>query len=240
MAHRPVSLLACRVFQSPLRKALPPATLKRASFLDHGLHQVPRQLNAAIQQQVNAITEPGLVALGYGLCGNGLHGIEAGRHTLLIPRMDDCIAMFMGSYAAYRTMLTEEPGTYTLTKGWLEAGADPLAQYERLLKHYDNETAQWIMNEQFKHYKRLLFVAPAEAVLTAYRPQAGRVAAYCAQWGMRYEERLGTTAFIEQFAQAIASASVGQPVPLADFILIEPGITLTQQHFRREGPPWSP
>ena len=63
--------------------------------------------------------------LAYGMCGNGLKGIRAGIHTLLMPRTEDCIAIFLGSNEAYRTEFLEHPGTYYLTGGWFEAGSDP-------------------------------------------------------------------------------------------------------------------
>jgi len=67
--------------------------------------------------------------LGYGLCGNGLHEISAGKHTLLIPRTDDCIAVILGSYQAYRREFDAHPATCYLSKGWLEGGGTPLMEY---------------------------------------------------------------------------------------------------------------
>ena len=66
--------------------------------------------------------------LGYSLCGNGLERINAGQHFLLIPRTDDCIAILLGFYQAYRPEMDKESGTYYLSKGWLEAGTNPLAE----------------------------------------------------------------------------------------------------------------
>jgi len=78
------------------------------------------------------------VVLGYGLCGNGLHGLKAGRHTLLAPRADDCIALLLGSYQAYRREFDAEPATYWLSKGWLESGSNPLQEYRSTLRNTAN------------------------------------------------------------------------------------------------------
>ena len=121
-----VVLLACAVFKNLLENLLPDELAAEVNFLDYGLHSIPSNLKIAVQECLDAIEEPSLVVLGYGLCGNGLDGIQAGKHTLLIPRADDCIAIFLGSYAAYRREFDENPGTYYLTKGWIESGSDPL------------------------------------------------------------------------------------------------------------------
>jgi len=48
-----------------------------------------------------------------------LDKINAGKHFLLIPRTDDCIAILLGSYQAYRREMDREPGTYYLSNGQL-------------------------------------------------------------------------------------------------------------------------
>ncbi len=174
-SHRlPIILLACAVFRNLLEKLLPKELTAEVIFLDYGLHSIPKNLKVAVQEALDAIAEPSLVVLGYGLCGNGLDGIQAGKHTLLIPRADDCIAIFLGSYAAYRREFDENPGTYYLTKGWIESGSDPLREYEKLVEKYGQETADWLMTEQYQHYKRLVFVAHTQADLDEYAPRARR------------------------------------------------------------------
>ena len=105
----PLVLLACAVFKNLLEKMLPDDLAAEVTFLDYGLHSLPKNLKIAVQEALDAIEEPSLVILGYGLCGNGLDGIQAGKHTLLIPRADDCIAIFLGSYAAYRREFNKNP-----------------------------------------------------------------------------------------------------------------------------------
>lgn len=228
-----ILMLACEVFRVPLEGRLPPMMQARMRYLDYGLHQTPRKLAQTLQTQIGALDHPSLVVLAYGLCGNGLHGLKAGPHTLLVPRMDDCIAMFLGSYAAYRALSAEEPGTYYLTRGWLEAGSDPLAEFGRLQRRYGETKAQWIMDQQFQHYRRLVFVAQDAADLLRYEPRAREVAAYCTRWGMRLELRTGSPDFLNLFAQAIAAAAAGLPLPSDDFLLIPPGGTLQQSAFLR-------
>jgi len=119
---------------------MPDGLSSSITFFDYGLHAVPKKLRQTIQDAIDNIEQPSLVVLGYGLCGNGLDNIKAGKHFLLIPRTDDCIAILLGSYQAYQREMEKEPGTYYLSKGWLEAGTNPLEESRANEKKYGAET----------------------------------------------------------------------------------------------------
>jgi hypothetical protein len=101
VTKRPIVVVACQVFQDLFVRFATLSEVQKFIFLDYGLHCVPRKLNQVVQETVDSLVEPSLIVLGYGLCGNGLHGIRAGKHTLLISRSDDCVAILLGSYARY-------------------------------------------------------------------------------------------------------------------------------------------
>lgn len=224
MEKLPVVLIACKVFEEHFRQS----EMVVSHYLDYGLHQRPKQLHSALQEEIDAIATPSLVVLGYGLCGNGLNGIEAGKHTLVVPRVDDCIAIFYGSREVYLEQIEAQPGTYYLTKGWLEVGSDPLSEYEGLVEKYGEETADWLMEAQYRHYRRLMFVAHRTEELEAYRPRALEVAAYCERFGMVYEEYLGSAAFLNQISAVLEHRQADQQ----RFIIVPPGGILTQEMFR--------
>jgi hypothetical protein len=230
VSPQPVVVIACKVFQNLIEAYLPDGLTREITFLDYGLHAVPRKLKSALQEQIDSVAEPSLIVLGYGLCGNGLHGIKAGLHTLLVPRTDDCIAVFLGSYVAYQREFNNTPGTYYLSKGWLEAGSNPLAEYQKYVEKYGEKQARWLMDTQYQHYCRLALVAHQQADLEKYRPQAKEVADFCAQWGVIYEEILGSDAYVKRLGQ------VAQALELAgdDFVVVPPGGELKQSHFLRQ------
>ncbi|MBN1146848.1 MAG: DUF1638 domain-containing protein [Anaerolineales bacterium] len=225
----PVVVIACKVFQGLLEQYLPDGLAQQITFLDYGLHRVPRNLRAALQERIDAIQQPSLVVLGYGLCGNGLHGLRAGLHTLLAPRTDDCIALLLGSYQAYRREFDSEPATYWLCKGWLESGSNPLQEYREYVQKYGQAQADWLMNQQYQHYKRLALVAHQAEDLKRYRQQAQEVAAYCARWGLRYEEILGSDEYVCRLVRAIISPEQAGD----DFVVALPGEELAQRCFLR-------
>jgi hypothetical protein len=225
----PIVFLACQVFQHLIEAHMPASLVRSITFLDYGLHQVPRNLKNAIQEQIDGIDEPSLVVLGYGLCGNGMDGIQAGKHALLIPRADDCIAILLGSFSAYQREFQSVPGTYYLSKGWLESGSNPLSEYRGYVERYGVEKADWLMDVQYRNYKRLVFVAHSQEEIERYRSQAKEVAKYCQRWGMRYEEIIGSEDYIRHLVELAASLELAGE----DFILIPPGGELKQAQFIR-------
>lgn len=214
-----IVVIACQVFEEMLARALPPDLVSQVTYLDYGLHRTPNKIVASVQRLLDEIETPSLVILGYGLCGNGITGIQARHHTLLVPRADDCITMLLGSRQRYYQEFEAEPGTYWLSKGWLESGSHPLKEYEEYREKYGEEDALWLLDQQYQHYKRLVLVAHSRDDLEHYRPQAEAVAQFCQRWNMHYEEILGSDQFIQKLVQ------VAQDLEKADseFVIIPPG-----------------
>ena len=77
------------------------------------------------------------VLLAYGLCGNGLLGVRAGRCQLVLPRAHDCISIFLGGPAAHEAVLKADPGTYFYSPGWIRDRRVPGPDREAFLRdHY--------------------------------------------------------------------------------------------------------
>jgi len=225
----PVVILACEIFESMFADLLPEGLASEITYFDYGLHRLPSNLQWTLQDAIDSIKQPSLVVVGYGLCGNGLDGIKARQHTLLIPKADDCITMLLGSYKAYMREFEAEPGTYYLSKGWLESGSHPLKEYHEISEKYGPEDADWIMDQQYQHYSRLALVAHTPEDLDKYRPEAEEVARYCERWGYRYEEILGSDAYVRRLVEVAAAIDKADK----DFVVVPPGGEISQQQFIR-------
>jgi uncharacterized protein YgbK (DUF1537 family) len=59
------------------------------------LHRNLSGFRLALQTQLDALPKSSRVVVGYGLCGNGVLGLHSGRHTLITPRVHDCIALLV-------------------------------------------------------------------------------------------------------------------------------------------------
>ena len=233
----PVVVISCQVLQDVLKRLLPEGLAREVIYMDYGLHQVPSRMSGTLQETIDSFEQPSLIVLGYGLCGNGLRGLRAGKHTLLVPRVDDCIALLLGSHKTYIREFEAVPGTYYLSKGWLESGSHPLKEYNEYVPKYGPEQAMWIMDQQYQHYERLIMVAHDQADMEEYRPQAQEIAHFCERWGMRYEERLGSDRYVRRLIELVMCAAEGtgilQDQVNGDFLIIPPGGEIRQEQFIR-------
>ena len=215
----PTVVLACPVLRDLIAPRMAGLDM-REIYLDYGLHVYPKRMAPALQAELDALPGPHTVLLGYGLCGNGLVGLEAGPHTLIIPRADDCITILLGSWDLYRSLHGERPGTYYLTRGWLETDNHPLGHHRAFLERLGDEAAAHVLDAMYHHYSALHYVAASEQELAECGPRAREVAAFCAErWGMSYEEQVGSPELVERLL-----AAPERPAGLGDdFVVVSPG-----------------
>jgi len=227
---RPTVVIACRVLQELLGTMLPadmPVT-----YLEILLHNTPKKLAAALQEAVDAVPQPSNIIVGYGLCGNGLVGVKSGAHTLVIPRTHDCVAIFLGSHQRYVQRFFANPNTYYLTRGWLEAKDEPLQDYLDYVRDFGEESADYLVEMKYHHYRKLCMVGLSQQELDECRPLSKRVADFCAQrWNMQYEEVIGSTSLLE--ALILAPGRLEEAGP--EFVVVPPGGEIEAAMFMREG-----
>ena len=81
--------------------------------LEFGLHVNPQALRVALQEAIDSASGTyDTLILGYGFCSQAVVGLEAKNCTLVIPKVHDCIAIFLGSGDEYSRQAKQEPGTY--------------------------------------------------------------------------------------------------------------------------------
>ena len=88
--------------------------------LPGGLHATPKDLRRRLQEAIDeasAQKKGDMIAIAYGICGLGTVGLHARNVPLAVPRVNDCIALFLGSDAAYREQFRKYPGTSYLPAG---------------------------------------------------------------------------------------------------------------------------
>lgn len=235
---RPTVVVSCSVLEDLLGKRLPENV--PAVWLDIMLHNSPKKLAEALQARIDAIAEPSTVIVGYGLCGNGLVGVKSGPHTLVIPRTHDCVAIFLGSHQRYVQRFFASPNTYYLTKGWIDARDEPLADYHDYVEQFDEETADYLFEMKYKHYRKICLVGFSQEELDAYRGRAQAVAEFMDRrfGGVVCEETLGSTALIEALVRMPPRlGEVDGTRTDEEFVVIGPGGEITMDSFLRSGEP---
>jgi hypothetical protein len=213
-------VIACATVIEEMLPLLPPGVDHQV--LDFGLHVNPESLKRVLQETIDASAPPAeTIILGYGLCSQAVIGLQANGCTLVIPRVDDCIAIFLGSGEVYRQQFRAEPGTYYLTKGWIEAGDGPFAEHDRLVARYGQEKAEWVTQQMLKNYTRLALINTGQYELERYRVYSRRTAT---RFGLRYEEIEGSTALVKKMVHGPWDE---------EFVVVPPGEAVCYEHFFR-------
>jgi len=208
-----------------------------ADFLPKGLHDIGvDKMRPRLQERIDAV-EPGscdAILLGYGLCNNGVAGLEA-RHTkIVVPRAHDCITLFLGSRARYKKLFDEHPGTYYRTSGWIERGDgeniddDTISkklglhmQYEDLVRKYGEDNARYLMEtmgDLTANYDRMAFIAMGLECEAHF----GRIAEKEAKdRGLNFEKISGSMDLIRKLVNGEWDD---------DFLVVKPGETIKASH----------
>jgi Protein of unknown function (DUF1638) len=186
-------VLACATVIEEMQSMLPAGI--PCQVLEFGLHLRPKLLTQALQAAIDQSPDVDLILLGYGLCSRAVIGLKSARATLVVPRTDDCIAIFLGSRDAYQNQMNRELGTYYLTKGWIEVGDTPFEEHTRLVKRYGEEKAAFVIKMLLKNYTRLALIKTGSYDLEKYRDYARRTAE---RFGLRFEEIEGAPSLVKK------------------------------------------
>jgi hypothetical protein len=105
-------VMACATVIEEMLPLLPPGM--QHQVFDFGLHVNPNKLRSILQEAIDAISgRYETIILGYGMCSQAIIGVKANGCRLVAPRVDDCIAIFLGSSGAYQRQCQAEPGPTT-------------------------------------------------------------------------------------------------------------------------------
>ena len=191
--------------------------------LEAQLHISPDRLKAALRAAVADADVPGAtIVLGYGLCSNSVLGLKTEHATLVVPRVDDCIAMLLGSNEAFSAESEKERGSYYVAKAYLEECDTIMSEHDKLVDKRGREKAERMMRLLLKHYTRVVLVDTGRYDLEPYR---ARVAEFAATFDLAVEEIPGTTRILD----ALVADDWGD-----DFVVAPPGHELTLKDFRPE------
>ncbi|KXS40424.1 MULTISPECIES: DUF1638 domain-containing protein [unclassified Candidatus Frackibacter] len=210
-------IIACQTIQDEILSILPNNV--ETKFLKYALHRQPGRLKEKLQEAINETRNHNTILLGYGLCSNSIAGLHSKDKTLVIPRVHDCISILLGSREEYNKKFRQSPGTIYLSKGWIDHGGDPYANYQDYAEQYDEETAQWIIEEEYKNYEQLVFINTEVGDLSKYKDYSRKVANYL---DLNYKEVNGSLRMVEK----LLNQDWDQ-----DFITVPPEQMVIRNHF---------
>jgi hypothetical protein len=219
MKNKRSLVIACSIMKEELTRVQRDGVV--IVYLEQSLHRTPMKMKGAIQEEIDKAEgwEGDQIILSYGLCSNGILGVRANRHCLVIPKVHDCITLFLGSNERYLEEHQKEPGTYYLTRGWIEEKKSPLGIFEEYSQRYGKETAEWVIREELKNYTRIALVQSELGMTETQREHARENARFL---NLRYEEIQGSLEFFRRIIRGPWHR---------DFVLLSPGEEATQEMF---------
>ena len=145
----------------------------------------------------------------------------------MIPLIDDCIALFLGSRDEHRRTQAAEPGTYFLTKGWVEAQEEALAEYARIRERYGEARALKLARAMYGNYTRIASINTGNYRMDDYRQFAKAMADFL---DLRFDEISGSNRMLLKMLEGDWGGRVpGGP----------PGVPVELEPFTRRCPPMS-
>ncbi|MHB8276181.1 MAG: DUF1638 domain-containing protein [Candidatus Humimicrobiaceae bacterium] len=213
-------------------------------FLEQHLHNTPDIMNKKLQEAIDSVGDSyDKILLGYGLCSNGVVGLQSGEHEILIPEVDDCISLFLGSKERYLEEFKKDPATYYLCRGWIEYGGDPYRGYlvwtdqenkiparwlgyKKVYGHkYDENTAKFLFIEMMKNYNQVTLIDNND-LEDVHRKYASDMVAFMSRMLEReivLQEIKGSSEFLGKLVNCKYDED--------NFIRIKPGQKILQEYF---------
>lgn len=214
-----IFVIACGTLALDIRRVtdeMNPAVGTR--FLPGGLHESPTRLHKEVQAAIDEISASGKwdrIIVGYGMCGRGTAGLRARGIPLVIPRVHDCISLFLGGNAAYKREFERYPGTYYISAGWYEEKTEPLTQkkssvylqeeqvsFDELVARYGAKKAEKtykFLNSWQQNYQRAAFIDTGLDDNAVYADHARQMAE---RYGWVYESLQGDTGLLRRLFTA--------------------------------------
>jgi hypothetical protein len=147
-------LIGCGVLRKEIEEMLKDSDIE-CRWLQDKLHNEPDKLHREIQKAIDEEMDADLIYLSYGLCGKALVGVQAKACPVVMPRVDDCIAMLLYDRNDLGNL---RRSSYFVSQGWLW-GEDGIGyEHDRMKEKYGEKRALKIAKAMFKNYKYLLFI----------------------------------------------------------------------------------
>lgn len=170
-------ILACNTIRDEIEKAAAETNCTYPIYwVESGLHLRPESLRQRIQEELERLDHADRVLLGFGFCGHAVAGLVSGDHELIIPKVDDCISLLLGS-KENRDRCCEAGGTYFLTKGWLEGELNIWKEYQAVLARFGEERTERIYRRMLAHYQYLGLIDTGAYEISVMLPTVTEIAA---------------------------------------------------------------
>lgn len=227
-------IFSCRVFTRELSYFIAKSpNVVDVTYLPQGLHESPQILAAELQAAIAKFRDeveswqrrrrPDYLALAFGLCSDSIVGIEAIDVPIVVPRVDDCVGMYLGSEQRYLEYFHKYKGTFWAFPSWGESTPSIDENYREVmraeyLKRYDGDEdvvddLMDMEDSMTANYHNVGFISSELAI----DPEGSRAQAkrYAERHGWSFMEFEGDLSLMEQL--------VNGPWDEDKFLVVPPG-----------------
>lgn len=209
-------IIACDVLRDEVKLV---AGDLEVEFVEALLHDHPEQMRTVLNERIAATPGARTILLGCGRCSNGTVGLYAGPHRLVVPAVDDCISILLGSRERYLREFARCPGTYYYTRGWIDYLEDPYKEYLKIIPKYGEERARKVARLILANYQRVAVIDTGTYPVEEYREYLQTVAEF---YELPLEYLSGSLRLLEKLVHG----------PHDDeFLVVEPGEELAESRF---------
>ncbi len=221
-------VLACRTLEKELLLAMERTGVDfETKWVESGLHDTPKRLHARLEELVAEIDSDagpgegraGRILLAFGFCGNSLVELKSKRHDLVLPRVDDCISLLLGSLSN-RVEISRRDAAIFLTEGWMRGERNIWVEYTHMIDRYGQEQADDLIEMMYGHYRTLGLIDDGAYDIEALLDETAVVEQTL---GLSRKVYKGTLSYLEDLLTG--------PWDSDRFVVKPPGEELTQNDF---------
>ena len=192
-------------------------------WMEKGLHNKPENLCVVLQKTIEQAEKdyaPDVILLGYGLCGNAMRGLHADTCRLVLPRIDDCLTMFIGSRER-KARLENGKGIMFQTADWADGDKSIAEIRNSLYERFDEDEADELWEMMYGNYDRIGVLDTHCYDLAPVVEKTKKAAEFL---GFDHQVYDATTDFLKELLLP--------PWPEERFIVKEPGEVISGQDLR--------
>ena len=212
-------ILSCRTLEPEIRLAMERCGAAwELEVLKENNHDVPHLLRRNIQEKLDAMTDADRILMGFATCGGTMVGLKTHDFELVIPRIDDCLSLLMGSMEQRRAVLEGGFGMF-VTESWMDHEKNTAAELERIQRTYPPERAKKVIQIMYGNFDSLNVIDTGAYDVRRILP---RTEALAQRLELKHRIVQGTTAYLEELLLG--------PWDPRRFIIIPPHTTVTEEH----------
>ncbi len=170
-------IVACHTIEDELNLAIRSTGVTHPVYwIDSRLHVKPENLKEQVQAAITRLSNVSTILLAFGYCGTGLVGISSQTARLILPRVEDCISLLLGSQQL-RERLSRETRSYWLTRGWIESENNFWDEYNYCVRRFGPERGLKVMRAMLKGYRHLTLINTGAYDVAPYQEKTEHFAA---------------------------------------------------------------